>query len=539
MADSQSDNSEREEEKHSSEEHPNQHSDETGKGDDNSDGEKVDSARDEKADGDTADTNTNKKKSGDYTENNDKSGKKGKEEGKKRNTKSKEQGKEEDDMDNNSTNVSPAVAKKKKEKEDKGKKTPTKKSTLAKSADDGLSSPRGSNDKLSIAFKIVDLATDFAKNSAEILRAIDENKPKLLPKIGKKIVPPLLGKLMKPNTKDTEFDKRRQLSLGEFARVTEELRTHLGNSKAAPPESEAISDLKQHVEDGHMFLSAVLQKELAMVVALHNEDKKAVTAGNLHSILSQAHTYCDHVSTMKFPAEWESLLEEVNPKYKKEKEKKIPEKSSKSPDREGKDKKEGKKEPLSPGKGKGVEEKLEEIAKNVEVSEDGDDTQTVQIEIRGNTGGFVGSVIDFDLVVTHEDGSPVKVDAAAFAVDISGPAAKSAVNIMAKGEGAFRIEFIPEEEGPNTLSIYMHEMLLTSGIRSIISRAGELAFLVHTKDISRGQLQGISVVPNAVAKELSRKDIIEHKLAAISQCTEVLKQLRTKFEVELEKELDT
>jgi len=189
MADSQSDNSEREEEKHSSEEHPNQHSDETGKGDDNSDGEKVDSARDEKADGDTADTNTNKKKSGDYTENNDKSGKKGKEEGKKRNTKSKEQGKEEDDMDNNSTNVSPAVAKKKKEKEDKGKKTPTKKSTLAKSADDGLSSPRGSNDKLSIAFKIVDLATDFAKNSAEILRAIDENKPKLLPKIGKKSYP--------------------------------------------------------------------------------------------------------------------------------------------------------------------------------------------------------------------------------------------------------------------------------------------------------------------------------------------------------------
>jgi len=165
--------------------------------------------------------------------------------------------------------------------------------------------------------------------------------------------------------------------------------------------------------------------------------------------------------------------------------------------------------------------------------EEDEDTQTVQIEIRGNTGGFVGSVIEFDLVVTHEDGTPVKVDASAFDVAISGPAEKSKVSIMAKGEGAFRIEFIPEEEGPNTLSIFMHQMLLTSGIRSIISKAGELAFLVHQKEISRGQLQGISVVPTAIPKDLSRKEIVAGKITAIEQCEKLLKELKAKYQEEL------
>jgi len=146
-------------------------------------------------------------------------------------------------------------------------------------------------------------------------------------------------------------------------------------------------------------------------------------------------------------------------------------------------------------------------------------------------------VIDFDLVVTHEDASPVKVDAAAFDVEISGPAAKSKVNIMAKGEGAFRIEFTPEQEGPNTLSIYMHGMLLTSGIRSIISRAGELAYLVHGKDLSRGQLQGISVVPNAISKDISKKELVQMKLDGIAECEKMLKDLRVKYEAEM-KELN-
>jgi len=146
----------------------------------------------------------------------------------------------------------------------------------------------------------------------------------------------------------------------------------------------------------------------------------------------------------------------------------------------------------------------------------------------------VGSVIDFDLVVTHEDGTPVKVEASAFSVEISGPAEKSRVNIIAKGEGAFRIEFIPEAEGPNTLSIFMNEMLLTSGIRSAISKAGELAFLVHTKDISRGQLQGISVVPSAIPKDISKADLIKFKLTGIEKCEDLLRSLRAKLEAELQ-----
>jgi len=118
-------------------------------------------------------------------------------------------------------------------------------------------------------------------------------------------------------------------------------------------------------------------------------------------------------------------------------------------------------------------------------------------------------------------------------VEISGPAEKSKVTIMAKGEGAFRIEFIPEEEGPNTLSIFMHKMLLTSGIRSVISKAGELAFLLHAKDISRGQLQGISVVPVAVPKDSTKEQIIKLKLANLDACMDMVKELKAKLEAEL------
>jgi len=197
------------------------------------------------------------------------------------------------------------------------------------------------SDKFGVAYKIVELATEFARHCLEIQKSVDENKPKSLAKIGKKVVPGLLPKLLKPSPKDTEFDKRRQTSLGEFARVTEELKDLLiKTSSAAPPagskqtpiDPELTADIKQHVEEGHMFLSAVLQKELAMVVTLHNEDKKTVSATNLSKILTLAHSYCDDVSTMKFPDEWETLLEEVNPKYKKEKEKKLQDKN-KSPDK--------------------------------------------------------------------------------------------------------------------------------------------------------------------------------------------------------------
>jgi len=168
--------------------------------------------------------------------------------------------------------------------------------------------------------------------------------------------------------------------------------------------------------------------------------------------------------------------------------------------------------------------------------EDGNETHTVQIEIRGNTGGFVGSTIEFDLVVTHEDGSPVKVQASDFGVEIHGPATSSPVNISAKGkeDGSFRIEFIPKEAGANSLSIYMHNTLLTSGIKSIISKAGEVAFLIHSKDISRGQLQGISVVPVAIVKSQSRVENLKQKLEDIASALEMLENLRVKTLSEME-----
>jgi len=178
----------------------------------------------------------------------------------------------------------------------------------------------------------------------------------------------------------------------------------------------------------------------------------------------------------------------------------------------------------------------EDSQKEKEDSEGDNETHTVQIEIRGNTGGFVGSTIEFDLVVTHEDGSPVKVYASDFAVEIHGPAANSPVNITSKGkdDGAFRIEFVPKEPGANTLAIYMHNTLLTSGIKSIISKAGETAFLIHSKDISKGHLQGISVVPASVNKNLSKAEVLKLKLNDITSAVEMLEALRVKTLAEIE-----
>lgn len=149
----------------------------------------------------------------------------------------------------------------------------------------------------------------------------------------------------------------------------------------------------------------------------------------------------------------------------------------------------------------------------------------------------MGSTIEFDLVVTYEDGSPVKVQSSDFAVEINGPACTSPVTITTKNDSSFRIEFIPLEPGANTLSIYMHNTLLTSGIKSIISKAGETAFLVHSKDISRGQLQGISVVPlsNHETKSLSKSDLLKLKLVDIATALQILENIRQKTIAELEK----
>jgi len=236
---------------------------------------------------------------------------------------------------------------------------------------------------------------------------------------------------------------------------------------------------------------------------------------------------------MKFPVEWENLITSddrtttkkttitMNPETKKESShKKQSIKAGESDDIDHLKRK------------KSGESDSDKDDSDKENSDD-EETHTVQIEIRGNTGGFVGSTIEFDLVVTYEDGSPVKVHASDFAVEINGPAASSPVTITTKNDSSFRIEFIPSEPGANTLSIYMHNTLLTSGIKSIISKAGETAFLVHSKDISRGQLQGISVVPTA-NKGQSKSELLKQKLEDIATALELLENLRTKTLAEIE-----
>jgi len=197
---------------------------------------------------------------------------------------------------------------------------------------------------------------------------------------------------------------------------------------------------------------------------------------------------------------------------------------------------EGHEEEIDPNSTKRVKSESESEKEDTDKESEGEETHTVQIEIRGNTGGFIGSTIEFDLVVTYEDGSPVKVQASDFAVEINGPAAASPVSITTKNDSSFRIEFIPIEPGANTLSIYMNNTLLTSGIKSIISRAGETAFLVHSRDISRGQLQGISVVPLSTneTKSLSKSDSLKQKLKDIAAALEILENIRLKTIAELE-----
>jgi hypothetical protein len=298
-------------------------------------------------------------------------------------------------------------------------------------------------------------------------------------------------------------------------------------------------DIKQCLQEGHMILAAVILHETQVIISVYGSNESSLSKPNLVRLLLDVKSYCESVNTMKFPVEWENLISE---------------------DRTGAVKKtvtvsnghnsldQSRKDPLVNNKGKsvkvsdGISEEHDHI-KKIKSDSDSDDsdseeeeTHTVQIEIRGNTGGFVGSTIEFDLVVTYEDGSPVKVKSTDFAVEITGPAAGSPIIISAKNDSSFRIEFIPTEPGANTLSIYMHHTLLTSGIKSIISKAGETAYLVHSKDISRGQLQGISVVPitNQDMKSLSKSDLLKQKLQDISTALELLEKIRLRTIAELE-----
>jgi len=268
----------------------------------------------------------------------------------------------------------------------------------------------------------------------------------------------------------------------------------------------------------------------------------------LVKLLNDVKNYCDSVNTMKFPTEWENIILELSKKggslssatnAKKKTPPNGPPATGKEMGRsdvhaDDTESVTSKTKPQAREDGSGSER---DDTEKEESFDEGNETHTVQIEIRGNTGGFVGSSIEFDLVVTHEDGSPVKVQASDFAVEIHGPAASSPVNISAKGkaeDGSFRIEFIPKDAGANTLAIYMHNTLLTSGIKSIISKAGEVAFLIHSKDISRGQLQGISVVPVATSKSQTRTEVLKQKLEEIATALEMLENLRAKTLSEIE-----
>jgi hypothetical protein len=298
-------------------------------------------------------------------------------------------------------------------------------------------------------------------------------------------------------------------------------------------------DIKQYVQEGHMILAAVILHEAHTIITSYSN---AISKSNLVRLLLDVRNYCDSVNTMKFPVEWENLIAEERkktvtlPNNAHNNNLDGPSKPRDQNKKQYNNRVEGHEEEIDPNSTKRVKSESESEKEDSDKESEGEETHTVQIEIRGNTGGFIGSTIEFDLVVTYEDGSPVKVQASDFAVEINGPAAASPVSITTKNDSSFRIEFIPIEPGANTLSIYMNNTLLTSGIKSIISRAGETAFLVHSRDISRGQLQGISVVPLSTneTKSLSKSDSLKQKLKDIAAALEILENIRLKTIAELE-----
>jgi hypothetical protein len=392
-------------------------------------------------------------------------------------------------------------------------------------------SPRREKLTLDNSFKVVQLAIEFSKNGKEIIRLAEEDKKSNLQKIVKlvkKMVPAaIVSKLMKPNN---ALDRRRQNSLQEFLYITEKLKHRVTNVKEQ--DSRMAEDIKACVQEGHMILAAVILYEAHTIISYYSSDTSAISKPNLVRLLLDVKSYCESVNTMKFPVEWENLITSDDRSTKK---------TTITMNPDTKKESSHKKQSLKAGEANSDDIARKKSGESDSDKEDSDkensdeeETHTVQIEIRGNTGGFVGSTIEFDLVVTYEDGSPVKVHASDFAVEINGPAASSPVTITTKNDSSFRIEFIPSEPGANTLSIYMHNTLLTSGIKSIISKAGETAFLVHSKDISRGQLQGISVVPTSANKGLTKSELLKQKLEDIATALELLEHLRTKTLAEIE-----
>eukprot|EP01125_Pyxidicula_operculata_P011222 TRINITY_DN366_c0_g1_i6.p1 TRINITY_DN366_c0_g1~~TRINITY_DN366_c0_g1_i6.p1 ORF type:complete len:407 (-),score=99.65 TRINITY_DN366_c0_g1_i6:3-1223(-) len=387
---------------------------------------------------------------------------------------------------------------------------------------------------------------------------------------------------MKPNFYDGDIDKKRQMSLSEFKKICDELREHLSQKNPTVPEH----ILKKLIEEGQMILSAVLLSETVATVSFYEQDKKCLPVQNFSRLLHSVKHYCNSVTTMKFPEEWEKIITSELPQSAPEKIRSKREKPSSprgvsgSPLSSSPGSRNSPTTPGSPQMSKRDLDKSQVVTSSPKVNnsntdahkeastpakknnnntnntttttttttnttapkpeeqntegdeEDEDGAQTVQIEIRGNTGGFVGSVIEFDLVVSHEDGSPVEVEPDAFEVEISGPAKDSKVSVVPKVPGSFRIEFVPNEAGPNMLSVFLHGTLLTSGIKSIISKAGEVAFLLHAKDISKGQLQGTSVVPLGLPPK-DPTELLKKKLKDLEEAKSLIEDLINKSTKEL------
>jgi len=63
-----------------------------------------------------------------------------------------------------------------------------------------------------------------------------------------------------------------------------------------------------------MILAAVILNEMHTIMSMFGSDNTSISRPNLVRLLHDVKNYCDSVNTMKFPAEWENIIQELSKK---------------------------------------------------------------------------------------------------------------------------------------------------------------------------------------------------------------------------------
>jgi len=150
----------------------------------------------------------------------------------------------------------------------------------------------------------------------------------------------------------------------------------------------------------------------------------------------------------------------------------------------------------------------------------------LELELNGNVGGFVGSLVKFEITVRESSGNPAEIHPYNIIVHIDGPLSNIKAHIIPKGVGLYQIEFVPLVAGVNLISIYNQTTLIRGGIKSVIKEGGEKAFVLHSNDIVHGYLQGHTVVPLDTSN-VPYKSLLQRRIEHIDDVKNMLRELCT------------